>query len=877
MRGKWINKALSAGLAIALAVGMMPGNISVKHADAEITGSEDSNLTYPLYRYVKDGVSEYGLETGHWEDQYGNIVNQGEEKISQFSMDEECIGASMPSSYNTDHSMNVTSPKNQYGYGLCWAFSSIGAVESSLVANGMANRSVDLSERHLGYFAHTPNEGGSLSDGTNISRPYEGGNFYQAAGALVRWNGTATESEYPYMRYNMTKLTEADRNKSNYHLKGFYLLPDNRDVIKEYIKKDGGVAASFYFSEGTTADNGNDVESYFYSTNNTQTNHGILIVGWDDNYNVASSPNTAPARGAWLCKNSWGDTWSDDGYFWISYSEGSLQGYSVFEMEEADQYNRLFTYNGAYSGGYYDLNTKTMYISNIFNVSGSSSIGKVGFYTQNDGVNYEVSIYKSSEIMSGPTDGTKVDFSSGISGTADYAGYHTVDLNSQISLSDAKQFSVVIKLYGNTALRVPTEVGSNYTCMGRSYMGATINGMRSVSTDLYINAYGSSSVPGSEPEPGTSAASKNVYTDSACTATAPMQTIFVNGSKVGAIGAKVNYKTSVLYSNLQPSSITTISRGRVVTKKGKIVAGVTMSNGLPTLVKGKITDADAAKIAKVTYKKGKLTITARKNSGVVYAWLLDTGDNKGYAYVKVDTNMAPTKMILQTDELAQQNKTLTKAILPMGDKFEFKMKPTYDKNGSVAQDASYTATVDKKSQQYLAVAPSGDTGYIVRAIGMNSSKPGSKVTGKVIISCDQNTRKAVLTVTVTNPVKSVDMQVESNCAVSGSSIKINAPTDRTASIANVKLSPLAESADYKTTDACKVAMISSAEGFSFNSKGKLIVSRPSGDAAKIKLKYSKRDSRLTITLPKKLSVGTTAYMIVSYSSNAYRVYKIEVV
>ena len=213
----------------------------------------------------------------------------------------------------------------------------------------------------------------------------------------------------------------------------------------------------------------------------------------------------------------------------------------------------------------------------------------------------------------------------------------------------------------------------------------------------------------------------------------------------------------------------------------------------------------------------------------------------------------------------------------MGDKLEFKMKPTYDKNGSVAQDATYTATVDKKSQQYLAVAPSGDTGYIVRAIGMNSSKPGSKVTGKVIISCDQNTRKAVLTVTVTNPVKSVDMQVESNCAVSGSSIKINAPTDRTASIANVKLSPLAESADYKTTDACKVAMISSAEGFSFNSKGKLIVSRPSGDAAKIKLKYSKRDSRLTITLPKKLSVGTTAYMIVSYSSNAYRVYKIEVV
>ena len=390
MRRKWINKVLAVGLSVALTLGVVPAGNNVRNAGAEGKDNLNSYSEFPMYHYVKDGVSEYGLETGHWEDQYGNIVNMDDEDMAQGDVNGDYFSASMPTSYNTDHSKNVTSPRNQYGYGLCWAFSAIGAVESDLVARGLADDSVDLSERHLGYFAHTPNEGGSLSDGKNWSNPYAGGNLYQAAGALIRWNGTVNETEYPYMMYGMTKLSETDRNKSNFHLNNFYILPENnRDVIKEYIQKDGGVAASFYFSEGTTASNGSDVESYFYSTDKTSTNHGILIVGWDDNYSVASSPNTAPSKGAWLCKNSWGSNWSDDGYFWISYSEGSLGGYAVFEMESANKYNKLFTYNGESPSAYYPLNTSEIYVSNIFNTSRCNNIGKVGFFTRDYGVKFE--------------------------------------------------------------------------------------------------------------------------------------------------------------------------------------------------------------------------------------------------------------------------------------------------------------------------------------------------------------------------------------------------------------------------------------------------------------------------------------------------------
>ena len=43
------------------------------------------------------------------------------------------------------------------------------------------------------------------------------------------------------------------------------------------------------------------------STDNTDINHAILLVGWDD------------AKGAWLLKNSWGPAWGVDGFMWIDY------------------------------------------------------------------------------------------------------------------------------------------------------------------------------------------------------------------------------------------------------------------------------------------------------------------------------------------------------------------------------------------------------------------------------------------------------------------------------------------------------------------------------------------------------------------------------
>ena len=54
-----------------------------------------------------------------------------------------------------------------------------------------------------------------------------------------------------------------------------------------------------------------------------------------------------------------------------------------------------------------------------------------------------------------------------------------------------------------------------------------------------------------------------------------------------------------------------------------------MSDTKPALTKKRIVDRKAAKIAKAKIKNGQITVTATgKASGVVYLWVMDTG-NKG--------------------------------------------------------------------------------------------------------------------------------------------------------------------------------------------------------------------------------------------------------
>jgi hypothetical protein len=84
------------------------------------------------------------------------------------------------------------------------------------------------------------------------------------------------------------------------------------ETIKSYLYQYGPIQTSMYAS-WTEFYNYNGTYC-LYRTGCTSTNHSVQIVGWDDNMQYPLG------QGAWICQNSWGTGWGDNGFFYIAYN-----------------------------------------------------------------------------------------------------------------------------------------------------------------------------------------------------------------------------------------------------------------------------------------------------------------------------------------------------------------------------------------------------------------------------------------------------------------------------------------------------------------------------------------------------------------------------
>lgn len=371
--------------------------------------------------------SEYGYLAYKFVDENGNEIEpQYEESISLFS--------SLPSYYRNE---NLTPVKNQGSEGCCWAFAMVGAMEASLIQQGYATpQNIDLSEAHMAYF------GKNLwdiiyNDGEFVgAAAYAlGGNEYCALAAMSKGSGAVSESVAPYEEYTGKTDKQISWEKqfiSEFGLSKMVVLdPNKRDDIKKAIMEYGCVLNAFYSDELGCY---NPQTAAYYYFGEAKQNHQTIIVGWDDTYSKENfkEGQQPTSDGAWIVRNSWGERWGKNGYFYMSYETPQATTSAV--VADITEYDNNYGYTGALNLTYLPGVTVA---SNIFTAYQDEVLEEISLEAGAAG-NIIIDIYKG--VTSSPQSGERT--------TMEYtvqSGYEKIKLEQPIELSQGERFSVVIR------------------------------------------------------------------------------------------------------------------------------------------------------------------------------------------------------------------------------------------------------------------------------------------------------------------------------------------------------------------------------------------------------------------------------------------------
>ena len=334
---------------------------------------------------------------------------------------------SLPASYDLREKGRVSAIRNQGAYGTCWAFGALTAMESALLPENFYLFSVD----HM-----------SMSNSFKMTQ-YDGGEYTMGMAYLAAWQGPVNEKDDPYGDGKTDHSLTAVK-----HVQEMRVIP-SKDIaaIKNAVFKYGGVQTSFYNSLSNAMASSpyynNETSAYCY-IGTQKPNHEVVIIGWDDNYSKENFSVPLEGDGAFICQNSWGSNFGEQGIFYVSYYDINIGTHNVVytRIDDVDNYDNIYQSDLCGWVGKMGYEKESMYGANVFTAQSEEEVVAASFYATAPDTEYKIYVVNNFENAASLHNRTLV-----AEGTLEDAGYYTIDFEYPISVRAGEKYAVVLYVY----------------------------------------------------------------------------------------------------------------------------------------------------------------------------------------------------------------------------------------------------------------------------------------------------------------------------------------------------------------------------------------------------------------------------------------------
>ncbi|MDO4476120.1 MAG: lectin like domain-containing protein [Lachnospiraceae bacterium] len=332
----------------------------------------------------------------------------------------------LPSFYDSRQNGKKPCIKSQGELPACWAISCSSALEAARMPEEQTVYSADHLLHQSGF------SGGIL----------DGGDFQMIMAYLSGWYGPVAEEDDPYGDGESPEGLTASLHVQDMRL----LLQPDEELVKEMICTFGPVQSSLYMNRQLTKpERGyyqDDYASYLYPTPH-RVDHDVLILGWDDSFPAEYFSYPAARDGAWICQNTWGEEFGEQGIFYVSYEDANLTGKTLVyqRVDLPDNYDRIYQQDQCGWQGRLGYDRETVYEAAVYTAEMTETLRAVGLYTTGEESRYEISLVREFEDPRQLSEARQLQ-----SGELTGMGYHTIDLNSWPEMEPGERFALVVRL-----------------------------------------------------------------------------------------------------------------------------------------------------------------------------------------------------------------------------------------------------------------------------------------------------------------------------------------------------------------------------------------------------------------------------------------------